>query len=394
MSEFLSRRAVAVRPSVTFTLSTLAKKLKAEGKPILDLSLGEPDMNTPEPVVQAARRALDEAHFHYTPTAGVPALLTAIAEVYRERLKFEIEPSMTMATQGAKQALFNALATVTDPGDTIAVLQPYWVSYVEQAHALGLSVELVPCPAENAFRPDFEVLRRVLAQGVKLLLINSPCNPTGAAFGAATMRTLTQLVEESGVLLVSDEIYEDIVYGETGHVSPLHLAPQLFERSCVVTGLSKGFAMTGWRVGFSIAPRWWTAAMTRLQGHTTSHIAALTQQAAITALRRRDLIAPLLATFMQRRALVLDLLSELPEVTAHEPEGAFYLFLDLSNYLGHGGPAQDTLSLSQWLLEEHNLVLVPGDAFGQPGYLRLSFAASETVLRESFERLAFALAQL
>jgi aspartate aminotransferase len=196
------------------------------------------------------------------------------------------------------------------------------------------------------------------------------------------------------VLLVSDEIYEDIVYGETGHVSPLHLAPQLFERSCVVTGLSKGFAMTGWRVGFSIAPRWWTAAMTRLQGHTTSHIAALTQQAAITALRRRDLIAPLLATFMQRRALVLDLLSELPEVTAHEPEGAFYLFLDLSNYLGHGGPAQDTLSLSQWLLEEHNLVLVPGDAFGQPGYLRLSFAASETVLRESFERLAFALAQL
>ncbi len=394
MSEYLSRRAVAVRPSVTFTLSTLAKKLKAEGKPILDLSLGEPDMNTPEPVVEAARRALDEGHFHYTPTAGVPALLAAIAEVYSQRLKLPVEPSMTMATQGAKQALFNALATVTDPGDTIAVLQPYWVSYVEQAHALGLQVELVPCPAENAFRPDFAVLKRVLSRGVKLLLINSPCNPTGAAFDAATMRTLAELVQESGTLLVSDEIYEDIVYEERGHLSPLHLVPQLFDRCCVVTGLSKGFAMTGWRVGFSIAPKWWTAAMTRLQGHTTSHIAALTQQAAITALRRRDLIAPLLSTFVRRRALVLDLLAGVPGLSAHEPEGAFYLFLDLSNYLGSKGPAQDTLSLAQWLLEEHNLVLVPGDAFGQPGYLRLSFAASEAVLEESFARLAFALAQL
>jgi len=394
MSEYLSRRAIAVRPSVTFTLSTLAKKLKAEGKPILDLSLGEPDMNTPEPVVEAARRALDEGHFHYTPTAGVPALLDAIAEVYSHRLRLSIEPAMTMATQGAKQALFNALATVTDPGDTIAVLQPYWVSYVEQAHALGLRVELVPCPAKNAFRPDFAALERVLAQGVKLLLINSPCNPTGAAFDAATLQTLTELVLQSGALLVSDEIYEDIVYKESGHVSPLHVAPELFDSCCVVTGLSKGFAMTGWRVGLSLAPKWWTAAMTRLQGHTTSHIAALTQQAAITALQRRDLIAPLLATFERRRALVLELLSEVPEVEAHEPEGAFYLFLDLSKYLGGAGPAQDTLSLSQWLLQEHNLVLVPGDAFGQPGYLRLSFAAKESVLRESFERLEFALAQL
>ncbi len=394
MNELLSRRALAVQPSVTFTLSTLAKKLKGEGKPILDLSLGEPDMNTPTPVVEAARHALEEGHFHYTPTAGVPALLKAIAAVYSQRLGLAIEPSMTMATQGAKQALFNALATATDPGDTIAVLQPYWVSYVEQAHALGLRVALVPCPADNGFRPDLTILARVLAEGAKVLLINSPCNPTGAAFDESTMRSITELVLKSRALLLSDEIYEDIVYGDRGHLSPLHVAPELFDRSCVVTGLSKGFAMTGWRIGFSIAPSWWTAAMTRLQGHTTSHIAAICQQAAITALQRRDLIAPLLETFAQRRSLVLELLAKLPGLRAHEPEGAFYLFLDCTGYLERDGRVSDTLELSRWLLEEHNLVLVPGDAFGAPGYLRLSFAAREDVLRQSFERLQFALAQL
>ena len=394
MTDFSSHRAKAIRPSATFVLSTKAKELKALGKPILDLTLGEPDLPTPAPVVEAAHRALEEGHFGYTPTAGVPALRKAIAEVYTKRLRIEVDPSMTMATQGGKQGLFSALATVTDPGDKIAVLEPYWVSYLEQAHALGLQTVVIPCPAENRYRPDLDALRDALAQGVKVLILNSPCNPSGAAYDRQEMTAIADLVLSSDSLLVSDEIYEDIVYAPEGHVSPLHVRPELKDRCCVVTGLSKGFAMTGWRIGFSIAGKWWTDAMIRLQGHTTSHIAAMCQQAAITALRRRDLIASLVEVFARRRERILPLVDGLNGVSVLPPEGAFYLFLDFRAVLRGDGPAQSSASLAGWLLEKHLIALVPGEAFGTAGHLRLSFAASDAVLDETFDRLGFAMSQL
>jgi len=287
-----------------------------------------------------------------------------------------------MATQGAKQALFNALATAADPGDRVILLAPYWVSYVEQCHALGLEPVVVPCPPETGYRPDLEALEKALPTA-RVVLLNFPCNPTGAALDRAEMEAVCRRIEASGALLISDEIYEDIVYREEGHVSPLHVAPELADRTCVVTGLSKGFAMTGWRVGFSIAPPAWTSAMARLQGHATSHIAALCQQAAVAALQHRELVAPLREVFAARRERVLARAQDLPGVRVHPPEGTFYLFLDVARILDG---LTDT-ELAARLLEEQNLGLVPGTAFGAPGHLRLSFAASEKVLDESFDRL-------
>ncbi len=393
MSIQLSARARAIQPSVTFALSTRAKELKAEGKPVLDLTLGEPDLPTPAPVVEAAHRALEEAHFHYTPTAGVPALRQAIAEQYSERLRVAVEPSMTIATQGAKQALYDAMATAADPGDKLLVLAPYWISYVEQAHALELEPVAVPCPAEGGYRPDLDALK-VALRDARLLVLNSPCNPTGAAYDREEMRAIAELVMDSDALLISDEIYEDIVYREGGHVSPLHVMPELAERSCVISGLSKGFAMTGWRVGFSIAPVEWTAAMGRLQGHSTSHISAVCQQASIVALQNRALVKPLVEVFARRRERVLRRLEALPGLSALAPEGTFYLFLDCREVLGGEGPSKDATALASWLLEEHYLGLVPGDAFGAPGHIRMSFAASDEVLDECFDRLASAVGSL
>jgi aspartate aminotransferase len=394
MSIQLSARARAIQPSVTFALSTRAKELRAEGKPVLDLTLGEPDLATPELVVQAAHRALEEGHFHYTPTAGIPALRRTIAEQYSQRLGVPVEPAMTLATQGAKQALFNALATAADPGDAVLVLAPYWISYVEQAHALELNPVGIPCPAEDAYRPDLDALQSALRDGARVVILNSPCNPTGAAYDRAELGAITDLVAESEALLISDEIYEDIVYRDGGHVSPLHVAPELVERTCVVTGLSKGFAMTGWRVGYSIAPVEWTAAMGRLQGHATSHINAVCQHAAIAALEHRELVRPLVEIFARRRDRVLRRLAELPELSALAPEGTFYLFLDCRSLLGGSGPRATATSLASWLLEEQFLGLIPGDAFGAPGHIRMSFAASDEVLDESFDRLAAALPRL
>jgi aspartate aminotransferase len=388
MALSLSRRAASIQPSVTFALSTRAKELKAQGRPVLDLTLGEPDLDTPAPVVEAAHRALEQRHFHYTPTAGVSALREAVARVYAPRLGVDVEPSWCMATQGAKQALFNALATAADPGDEIVLLAPYWVSYVEQCHALGLKPVIVPCPASSGYRPDLEALERALrtARGV---LLNFPCNPTGAALDRAEMEALCAIIASGGAWIVSDEIYEDIVYRPEGHVSPLHVAPELSARTCVVTGLSKGFAMTGWRIGFSIAPPAWTAAMARLQGHATSHIASVCQQAALAALERRDLIAPLREVFTARRERVLERAAALPGVRVHPPEGTFYLFLEVGEVLG--GAADSDTELARRLLEEQYLGLVPGSAFGAPGHLRLSFAAADAVLDEALDRLQTAL---
>jgi len=225
-------------------------------------------------------------------------------------------------------------------------------------------------------------------------VLNSPCNPTGAAYDRAEMSAIVDAIADSGAVVISDEIYEDIVYTEAGHVSPLHVQPDLFERCCVVTGLSKGFAMTGWRAGIAIAPTWWLNGMSRLQGHVTSNINAVTQQAAIEAFAHRELIRPLVEVFRKRRDLVLPWLNKIPEVTALPPEGTFYLYMDVSSYLGRTAETADTDSISKWLLEEHLIALVPGTAFGDPGRLRLSFAASESVLEEAFDRMASAFSSI
>ena len=391
MKRLTSGRAAAIRPSATLELSARAKALAVAGEPVINLSAGEPDLPTPAPIVEAAHRALEEGHFSYTATPGVPPLREAIARTYCERLGLELTADQVVVSNGAKQALFNALATCTDPGDRIGVLRPYWVTYVEQARALGCEPVVIGCPSESGFRCDLDDLRRALEEGLRVLVVNSPGNPTGASWSREDWASLLDLVSSYETLLVSDEIYEDIVYAPHRHVSPLHVRPELAGRTCVVSGFSKAFAMTGWRVGFSIAPRDWAASMSALQGHTTSNVNAVAQQAALAALSRRDVIAPMVDVFRRRRDRVVERLASIPGLVARVPEGTFYLYLDARGLLGRDAYAEDVDAVAKRLLEEHKVVLVPGTAFGDGDHLRLSFAASDAHLDEAFDRLGEAL---
>lgn len=386
-----SERARRIRASATLELAARAGELRASGQAVLNLTAGEPDLPTPAPVVEAAHRALEQGHFHYTATPGVPALREAIAHCYRERLGIELGPGHVVVSNGAKQALYNAIATATDPGDRVGVLQPYWVSYVEQARMLGCEVVPIACDPGRGYRPDLDQLQRELERGLAVLVLNSPCNPTGASFGRADLEPLLELVAAHGTALVSDEIYEDIVYTDEGHVSPLHLRPDLAPRTCVVTGLSKAFAMTGWRVGFSIAPPEWSQRMSALQGHTTSNINAIAQQAAIAAFGHRELVTGMVEVFARRRELVQGRLAAIDGLRVAPIEGTFYAYLDASPWLGEGKLATSVDALAARLLNEHLLALVPGSAFGDDRSLRLSFAAPDATLREATDRLAQAL---
>jgi aspartate aminotransferase len=386
-----SARAHCIQPSVTLELAARAKALMAAGEPVINLSAGEPDMPTPAPIVEAAHRALDAGgHFTYTATPGVLPLRKALAQTYTERLGLPLTPQHFVVSNGAKQALYNALATATDPGQRIGVLRPYWVTYVEQARALGTEPVVIDCPASTGFRPDLHALHTELRRGLRVLIVNSPGNPTGAVYGRDDWSALLELVAETDTLLVSDEIYEDIVFAPLAHVSPLHVRPDLAERTCVVSGFSKAFAMTGWRVGFSIAPPAWSAAMDALQGHVTSNINAIAQQAALAALGRRDVIAPMLDVFRGRRDLVMQRMARIPFLRAREPEGTFYLYADVTDLLGSFAPDVDAIAAR--LLEEYKVVLVPGSAFGDDRHVRLSFAASEADLNAAFDRLETAFA--
>lgn len=393
LMETTSARGRVIQPSVTLALSARAKAMAAAGEPVLNLSAGEPDMPTPEPIVAAAHRALDEGHFGYTASAGVPALREAIAADRSRRCGLSFTGANVVVSNGAKQALYNALATATDPGDRIGIPCPYWVTYAEQARALGCEPVFIDCPAETGFAMDLDALDRALAGGLRLLLLNSPSNPTGAAWSAEQLGPVLDRVARTETLIVTDEIYEDIVFAAQGHVAPLALRPDLADRTCVVSGLSKAFAMTGWRVGYTVAPVPWTRAIDALQGHSTSNICAIAQQAALAAIGRHDLVEPMVRTFRARRDRCMERLVEVPRLRALQPEATFYLYIDTSGILGYDGYPDSVDDLCHWLLDQHKIVLVPGSAFGDPRHVRLSFAASDAVLDEAFDRLGRALAQ-
>jgi aspartate aminotransferase len=386
-----SARGRVIQPSVTLELSAKAKAMAATGEPVLNLSAGQPDMPTPAPIVEAAHRALDEGHFGYTAAAGTPALREAIAADRTSRCGVPFEAANVVVSNGAKQALYNAIATATDPGDRIGIPRPYWVTYAEQAQALGCDPVFIDCPADRGFTMDLDALDTALAGGLRLLLLNSPSNPTGAAWDEEQMGAVLSRVAATDTLLVSDEIYEDIVFVERGHVAPLALRPDLADRSCVISGFSKAFAMTGWRVGYSIAPLAWTGAINALQGHSTSNISAISQQAALAAVGRDDLVRPMVEIFRRRRDRCMAHLEKLPCLSARLPEATFYLYLDVSEVLATEGLPDTVDALAGWLLNEHKVVLVPGSAFGDSRHLRMSFAAADDVLDEAFHRLGVAL---
>ena len=392
----LSARAQAVSASATMALDARAKALKAAGKPVISFGVGEPDFPTPEPIKAAANRALAADATHYTMVNGDPALRQAIAERTAETTGVSFSVSQVIATSGAKEALYLACQAVCDPGDEVLIPAPFWVTYAEQARLAGATpVQIDTSPPGWKLSP--EVLRKHLTPRSKALMLCTPSNPTGAVYSDAELAALARVVVESDLVAVVDEIYARISYVPVGRW--LRAAPELAERSLIVDGVSKAYAMTGWRLGWLVGPQPIVEAAAAIQSHLTSHPSSITQRAALFALHHdpqvEATVDEMVQTFRQRRDAIVEGLSKVDGFDCPTPEGAFYVFPDARGLLNRPlGPnskvVSSTIDLSAYLLDEALVNTVPGEAFGTPGFVRFSYALGMDDLREGIHRIAAA----
>jgi aspartate aminotransferase len=400
--EQLSARVRYLAPSRTIAMNQRARELRAAGADVIDLTVGEPDFPTPGAVREAAKRAIDEGHNLYTPVAGYDDLRAAVTRKLARENGLAYQASEVMVSAGAKQCIANAILALVDPGDEVLIPAPHWVSYGELVRiAGGLPVSL-PTRASEGYKLRAEDLERAAGDRVKAIILCSPSNPTGAVYSRPELEALAAVLERRPrIWVVSDEVYEHIDYTGNPHAS-LAAFPSLRERTVLVNGVSKSYAMTGWRIGYLAGPRTLVKACADLQGQMTTNATAIAQRAALAALDSgTSLIGGMLEAFRRRRGLVCGLARELPGLALGEPEGAFYLFPDASAHYGKRWTAsagERTISssddLAEYFLEAAGVAIVPGSAFGEDRCFRLSFASSDEKLAAGLKRMGEALARL
>jgi aspartate/methionine/tyrosine aminotransferase len=388
----LSRRIAAIAPSATVSLDAKAKALKAAGQDVINFTAGEPDFPTPQAIVDAAVAACaDPANHKYTPTPGLPALREAVAAKTARDSGHVCEAANVLITNGGKQAVYNAFAALCDPGDEVLVPAPYWVTYPEAIALAGGTPVALPTDESTGFKVTVEQLEAARTERTKVLLFVSPSNPTGAVYRRDEVEAVGRWALEHGIWVVTDEIYEHLVYGDASFHSIVTVVPELADTCLIINGVAKTYAMTGWRVGWLVGPTDVITACGNLQTHCTSNVANVSQRAALAAVTG-DLSAVTMmrAAFDRRRTTMVELLNDIPGVSCVEPEGAFYCFPSFADALGDR--AEDTLSLATLVLEEAKVAIVPGEAFGAPGYARLSYALGDDDLVEGVNRIAKLLA--
>ncbi len=388
----VSRRIGAIAESATLKVDAKAKALKAEGRPVIGFGAGEPDFPTPGYIVDAAVEACKDPKNHrYTPAGGLPELKKAIAAKTKRDSGLEVEPAQVLVTNGGKQAIYAAFAAMIDPGDEVIVPAPYWTTYPEAIQlAGGVPVDVLADETQD-YKVTVEQLEAARTDRTKVLLFVSPSNPTGSVYTADEIRAIGQWVEDHDLWVLTDEIYEHLVYDgvETGSMPVL--CPYLQDNCVVVNGVAKTYAMTGWRVGWMIGPKDLVKAATNLQSHATSNVANVAQRAAIAAVEG-DLTAvdEMRAAFDRRRQTIVSMLNEIDGVVCPNPQGAFYAFPSVKGLLGkdHGGTLIDSSAdLAEYILDTAEVAVVPGEAFGAPGYLRLSYALGDDDIVEGITRL-------
>jgi len=389
----LSRRARNLKPSATFRLARRARELQAEGKDVLSFGLGEPDFDTPPAAREAAHRAIDEGKTHYTTNEGIEPLRNAIADHFERTQGVRYDPaSEIMVTAGAKQALAHAMFALIDDGDEVLVPAPYWLSYPEQVTLAGGVLVPVPTRADEGFRPDAAAIAAAVTTRTKMLILNSPNNPTGAVLDEERLAAIAAVCVERDLIVLADEIYGALVYGGATHRS-IAAAEGMRERTIVCQGFSKSFAMTGWRLGYALAPAEVLGAMARIQSHTTSNANSIAQYAATTALREcADDVEAMRRQFEARRTVVHEQLSAIDGLSVPTPEGAFYVFPTIGTLFGRKTPTGRTIDGStafcEALLDEALVSVIPGIEFGEDRCFRLSYAASTENLLEGCARIA------
>ncbi len=389
----VSARIGSISESATLAVDAAAKAMRSAGAPVIIFGAGEPDFPTPPHIVEAAREACRQRRFHsYTPAGGLPELRAAVAAKTLRDSGYDVQPGQVLITNGGKQALYEAFATLLDPGDEVLLPAPYWTTYPESIRlAGGVPVE-VPTDESTGYLASVEQLAAACTDRTKLLVFVSPSNPTGAVYPPAAVGALGRWALERGLWVVTDEIYEHLVYGDAVHSSMPVLVPELADRCVVVNGVAKTYAMTGWRVGWMIGPPDVVAAATNLQSHATSNVGNVSQAAALAAVSG-DLsaVAQMRTAFDRRRRTMTAMLGEIDGVSCPEPLGAFYCFPSVQGLLGRplrGRIPTSSLELAALALEEAEVAVVPGEAFGAPGYFRLSYALGDDDLAEGVGRLA------
>jgi aspartate aminotransferase len=392
MSE-LSQRVAAIAESATLAITAKAKALRAEGKNVIGYGAGEPDFPTPEWIARAAAdAALDPVNHKYTPASGLPELREAIAAKTGRDSGFAVDASQVVVTNGGKHAVHATCEVLIDPGDEVLLPAPYWVTYPEVVRLAGGEPVVLPTDAGSGFRVTVDQLEAARTERTKMLIFVSPSNPSGAVYPPEEVAAIGEWAAAHGIWVMTDEIYEHLVYGDARHTSMPVAAPAVAERCVVVNGVAKTYAMTGWRVGWLIGPPEVAKAATRLQSHTTSNVANVSQRAALAAVSGPlDDVVAMRAAFDRRRRTMVDMLNAIPGVSCIEPEGAFYAFPSFEGLLGRdldGASAATTMDLAALLLDRVQVAIVPGEAFGAPGYARLSFALSDEALIEGLERIA------
>ncbi|MCX2728967.1 pyridoxal phosphate-dependent aminotransferase [Saccharopolyspora sp. NFXS83] len=389
----VSARVGGISESATLAVDSKAKALKAAGRPVIGFGAGEPDFPTPQPIVDAAIAACSDPRNHrYSPAAGLPELREAIAAKTLRDSGLQVDPSRVLVTNGGKQAVYQAFAALLDPGDEVLLPAPYWTTYPEAITlAEGVPV-VVPTDDESGFLASVEQLEAARTPRTKVLLFNSPSNPTGAVYPPDQVKAIGEWALRHGIWVITDEIYEHLVYGAAEHVSIAAVVPELADTCVVLNGVAKTYAMTGWRVGWMIAPSDVIKAATNLQSHLSSNVANVSQRAALEAVSGSlDAVAEMRSAFDRRRRTIVGLLSAIPGVTCPEPEGAFYAYPSVKGLLGkeiRGVRPRTSVELAELVLEQAEVAVVPGEAFGTPGYFRLSYALGDDDLVEGVRRVA------
>ncbi len=392
MSARVSDLLGGLAPSATLAVDAKAKALKAAGQPVIAYGVGEPDFPTPAHIVEAAAKACyDQVNYKYSPTAGLPELREAIVAKTRRDSRLEIASSQVLVTNGGKHAVATAFMTLLNPGDEVLIPAPFWTTYPEAVYLAGATPVPVLTSEANGFRVTIDELERHRTARTKLLVFVSPSNPTGAVVAPDDVAAIGRWAAEHDVWVLCDEIYEHLVYGEATNVSMPVVAPELGDRWVVVNGVAKTYAMTGWRIGWMVGPPDVMGAAVNYQSQTTSNISNISQRAAVAALTG-DLsaVADMRAAFDRRRRTMSTMLNEIDGVTCAVPEGAFYCYPNVTGLLGRplaGRVANSSAELAELLLETINIAVVPGEAFGTPGYFRLSYALGDEDLAEGLRRL-------
>lgn len=393
-----SKKAKNVSPSITLAITAKAKELKANGVDVVSFGAGEPDFNTPANIIEAAKKAMDEGKTKYTATSGITELKKALCDKLKEDNNLEYKPENIIVSTGGKQALANAFLAILNPGDQVLIPVPYWVSYPELVKLADGNPVFVDCKEENDYKFTIENLEKATTEKTKAIVLNSPNNPTGAIYNKDELKSIAEFASKHDLIIISDEMYEKLIYDGEKHVSIASISEDSYQRTILVNGFSKAFAMTGWRLGYSAANAEITKLMSSIQSHMTSNANSIGQYAAYAGLiGSKEELNKMVVAFEKRRNLMVDLISGIKDLTFIKPSGAFYVMINVSKYFNKsidGKKITNSMEFAALLLDIEKVAVVPGIAFGLDNYIRLSYATSEELITKGIKRIEMFLTKL